>query len=96
MNSEADDLDKMASAPSALNEGISCKWKDCSYSAPGPEDLYTHLCETHIGRKSTNNLCLTCAWEGCGVKCVKRDHITSHLRGEYKTQDRVGVDSSCP
>lgn len=63
-----------------LDEGIRCKWKDCTYSAPGAEDLYTHLCETHIGRKSTNNLCLTCAWEGCGVKCVKRDHITSHLR----------------
>ncbi|BEI93849.1 uncharacterized protein CcaverHIS019_0603080 [Cutaneotrichosporon cavernicola] len=63
-----------------LDEGIRCKWKDCTYSAPGPEDLYTHLCEKHIGRKSTNNLCLTCAWEGCGVKCVKRDHITSHLR----------------
>lgn len=60
--------------------GIDCKWKDCSYIAPTPEDLYSHLCETHIGRKSTNNLCLTCAWEGCGVKCVKRDHITSHLR----------------
>lgn len=59
---------------------IDCKWKDCSYAATGPEELYTHLCESHIGRKSTNNLCLTCAWEGCGVKCVKRDHITSHLR----------------
>ncbi|CAK9785515.1 hypothetical protein CC85DRAFT_276418 [Cutaneotrichosporon oleaginosum] len=64
----------------AQDEGIRCKWKDCTYSAPGAEDLYTHLCETHIGRKSTNNLCLTCGWEGCGVKCVKRDHITSHLR----------------
>ena len=50
--------------------------------AASPEDLYEHLCQDHIGRKSTNNLCLTCHWEGCGVVCAKRDHITSHLRGE--------------
>ncbi|KAI0034144.1 hypothetical protein K488DRAFT_37650, partial [Vararia minispora EC-137] len=42
--------------------------------------LYTHLCNDHIGRKSTNNLCLTCKWNGCGTTCAKRDHITSHLR----------------
>lgn len=68
-------------APSQnTKELIDCKWKECTYRATGPEELYTHLCESHIGRKSTNNLCLTCGWEGCGVKCVKRDHITSHLR----------------
>lgn len=50
--------------------------------ANSPEDLYEHLCIFHIGRKSTNNLCLTCGWENCGVVCAKRDHITSHLRGE--------------
>ncbi|EKC99125.1 transcription factor PacC [Trichosporon asahii var. asahii CBS 8904] len=78
---ELDDDTKPQQAAPVINEpGIDCKWKDCTYVAPGPEDLYTHLCETHIGRKSTNNLCLTCGWEGCGVKCVKRDHITSHLR----------------
>lgn len=62
-------------------DNIQCKWKQCQYRSPNPEDLYEHLCNQHVGRKSTNNLCLTCAWEGCGVKCVKRDHITSHLRG---------------
>jgi hypothetical protein len=51
-------------------------------AANSPEELYEHLCQDHIGRKSTNNLCLTCHWEGCGVVCAKRDHITSHLRGE--------------
>ncbi|KAL7419281.1 hypothetical protein Q5752_006118 [Cryptotrichosporon argae] len=61
-------------------ERIPCKWTACTYASPSPEDLYSHLCEVHVGRKSTNNLCLTCAWEGCGIKCVKRDHITSHLR----------------
>lgn len=63
-------------------DNIECKWKSCQYRSPNPEDLYEHLCNQHVGRKSTNNLCLTCAWEGCGVKCVKRDHITSHLRGK--------------
>jgi hypothetical protein len=61
---------------------ILCKWDACTFATSSPEDLYEHLCNAHVGRKSTNNLCLTCAWEGCGVKCVKRDHITSHLRGE--------------
>jgi hypothetical protein len=68
-------------------DNISCKWQECQYRSPNPEDLYEHLCNAHVGRKSTNNLCLTCAWEGCGVKCVKRDHITSHLRG--KCQHRI-------
>jgi hypothetical protein len=66
-------------------DNISCKWQECQYRSPNPEDLYEHLCNAHVGRKSTNNLCLTCAWEGCGVKCVKRDHITSHLRGKCYT-----------
>lgn len=34
----------------------------------------------HVGRKSTNNLCLTCAWGTCRTTTVKRDHITSHIR----------------
>lgn len=66
----------------ASEEAIECKWKGCSHVATSPDGLYDHLCNIHVGRKSTNNLCLTCGWEGCGVKCVKRDHITSHLRGE--------------
>jgi hypothetical protein len=57
--------------------------------AASPEDLYEHLCQDHIGRKSTNNLCLTCHWEGCGVVCAKRDHITSHLRGESSFPGRI-------
>ena len=79
-------------------DNIECKWKQCQYRSPNPEDLYEHLCNQHVGRKSTNNLCLTCAWEGCGVKCVKRDHITSHLRGVF-TRSRLwvvyGADQQC-
>ncbi|ORX35245.1 hypothetical protein BD324DRAFT_652384 [Kockovaella imperatae] len=68
------------SANDSPEAGISCKWKNCDHVASSPDGLYDHLCNVHVGRKSTNNLCLTCGWEGCGVKCVKRDHITSHLR----------------
>ncbi|KAK7064031.1 hypothetical protein R3P38DRAFT_3339432 [Favolaschia claudopus] len=57
-----------------------CQWQDCTQSFPDPETLYNHLCNDHIGRKSTNNLCLTCKWKDCGTTCAKRDHITSHLR----------------
>lgn len=38
------------------------------------------MCERHVGRKSTNNLNLTCAWGACRTTTVKRDHITSHIR----------------
>ncbi|KAJ4485903.1 transcription factor PacC, partial [Lentinula aciculospora] len=58
----------------------SCQWQQCSQSFVDPETLYNHLCNDHIGRKSTNNLCLTCKWKDCGTSCAKRDHITSHLR----------------
>ncbi|KAJ7631187.1 hypothetical protein FB45DRAFT_917781 [Roridomyces roridus] len=57
-----------------------CLWQDCTQGFPDPETLYNHLCNDHIGRKSTNNLCLTCKWKDCGTSCAKRDHITSHLR----------------
>ncbi|KAG6862164.1 hypothetical protein C0995_004246 [Termitomyces sp. Mi166 len=57
-----------------------CLWLDCVLHFPDPEALYNHLCNDHIGRKSTNNLCLTCKWKDCGTSCAKRDHITSHLR----------------
>jgi hypothetical protein len=42
-----------------------------------PQD---HVCERHVGRKSTNNLNLTCQWGNCRTTTVKRDHITSHIR----------------
>ncbi|OWZ65369.1 pH-response transcription factor pacC/RIM101 [Cryptococcus neoformans] len=61
-------------------ETLPCKWTGCSHILDSPDELYDHLCTVHVGRKSTNNLCLTCGWENCGTKCVKRDHITSHLR----------------
>ncbi|THH14519.1 hypothetical protein EW146_g5819 [Bondarzewia mesenterica] len=69
------------SNPSDTQQLHKCLWIDCSKSLPDPESLYTHLCNDHIGRKSTNNLCLTCKWLDCGTSCAKRDHITSHLRG---------------
>ncbi|KAJ9474811.1 hypothetical protein PHBOTO_004712 [Pseudozyma hubeiensis] len=59
---------------------ITCRWDDCGKIFYDPEVVYKHLCDDHVGRKSTNNLCLTCKWEGCDVTCAKRDHITSHIR----------------
>jgi hypothetical protein len=73
---------RRASVVSADDDEIECRWATCEYRATSADELYDHLCNIHVGRKSTNDLCLTCGWEGCGVKCVKRDHITSHLRGE--------------
>jgi hypothetical protein len=67
-------------AASASPAGHACLWEGCDRTAADPELLYIHLCNDHIGRKSTNNLCLTCKWKGCGATCAKRDHITSHLR----------------
>ncbi|KAG1828380.1 hypothetical protein EV424DRAFT_1485021 [Suillus variegatus] len=65
---------------SSHSESYNCQWVDCSATFTDPEVLYNHLCNDHIGRKSTNNLCLTCKWKDCGTSCAKRDHITSHLR----------------
>lgn len=57
-----------------------CRWLDCQKSFDHPEDLYTHLSDDHVGRKATNNLCLTCQWNNCGTVAAKRDHLASHLR----------------
>ncbi|KAI6008372.1 hypothetical protein F5J12DRAFT_828314 [Pisolithus orientalis] len=70
--SPTQDNDKQDSFP--------CQWLDCTSAFNDPELLYNHLCNEHIGRKSTNNLCLTCKWKDCNTSCAKRDHITSHLR----------------
>jgi hypothetical protein len=69
------------SSPSEQQHNHKCEWADCTNTYIDPETLYGHLCNDHIGRKSTNNLCLTCKWKDCGTVCAKRDHITSHLRG---------------
>ncbi|KAI0684747.1 hypothetical protein BC835DRAFT_1292265 [Cytidiella melzeri] len=66
--------------PSSDRQSHPCQWLDCDKSMSDAETLYNHLCNDHIGRKSTGNLCLTCKWKDCGTTCAKRDHITSHLR----------------
>ena len=63
-----------------LRGPFKCSWGDCSIIFETPEKLYDHLCDDHVGRKSSNNLLLTCHWDNCGITTVKRDHITSHLR----------------
>ncbi|KAI8335593.1 hypothetical protein BD560DRAFT_493766 [Blakeslea trispora] len=57
-----------------------CLWGSCQQSFETIEDLYEHLSNEHVGRKATNNLCLQCQWNGCGVVAAKRDHLASHLR----------------
>ena len=70
-------------SPPSREPTLICLWVDCGKPYPDAETLYNHLCNDHIGRKSTNNLCLTCKWKDCGATCAKRDHITSHLRGNF-------------
>nr|Q5XL24.1 RecName: Full=pH-response transcription factor pacC/RIM101 [Aspergillus giganteus]AAV28549.1 putative transcription factor PacC [Aspergillus giganteus] len=62
------------------SEELSCLWQGCSEKCSSAEALYEHICERHVGRKSTNNLNLTCQWGSCRTTTVKRDHITSHIR----------------
>lgn len=59
---------------------LACHWEGCSNVFDDAETLYTHLCDDHVGRKSTRNLTLTCKWDNCDVTTAKRDHITSHIR----------------
>lgn len=63
-----------------LKGPFKCLWKQCHIIFDTPELLYDHLCDDHVGRKSSNNLSLTCYWDDCLIQTVKRDHITSHLR----------------
>ncbi|KAH8692741.1 hypothetical protein BGW36DRAFT_362290 [Talaromyces proteolyticus] len=64
----------------STGEEFPCMWQGCSERCTNPEALYEHVCERHVGRKSTNNLNLTCQWGNCRTTTVKRDHITSHIR----------------
>ncbi|KAI8334012.1 hypothetical protein BC941DRAFT_357154 [Chlamydoabsidia padenii] len=64
----------------SIHKLFTCHWGQCSNQYTDPEQLYHHLTNDHVGRKSMGNLCLTCHWENCDVTVVKRDHITSHLR----------------
>ncbi|GAB1320603.1 pH-response transcription factor pacc-1 [Madurella fahalii] len=62
------------------DESLVCRWSECNERFTTAEALYEHICEKHVGRKSTNNLNLTCQWNQCRTTTVKRDHITSHIR----------------
>ncbi|KAF2824750.1 hypothetical protein CC86DRAFT_371286 [Ophiobolus disseminans] len=71
-----------AATPVSNSSGdqLVCQWQSCGERLPSAEQLYDHVCERHVGRKSTNNLNLTCQWGNCRTTTVKRDHITSHIR----------------
>ncbi|KAH6654113.1 hypothetical protein BKA67DRAFT_564185 [Truncatella angustata] len=69
-----------ASSSSSAEESLVCRWGTCNERFTQAELLYEHICERHVGRKSTNNLNLTCQWNSCRTTTVKRDHITSHIR----------------
>ncbi|RDL40735.1 uncharacterized protein BP5553_00714 [Venustampulla echinocandica] len=64
----------------ATDDSLACQWDKCSEKCASAESLFEHICEKHVGRKSTNNLNLTCGWNQCRTTTVKRDHITSHIR----------------
>ncbi|KAL8790302.1 MAG: hypothetical protein Q9213_000654 [Squamulea squamosa] len=68
------------SSNSNSNDPFQCLWQGCRERTQSAEALYDHVCEVHIGRKSTNNLNLKCGWANCNISVVKRDHITSHIR----------------
>ncbi|KAL1921739.1 uncharacterized protein VTP21DRAFT_10381 [Calcarisporiella thermophila] len=67
------------------SSNLVCRWRGCQRVFEDAEILYLHLCDEHVGRKSTNNLCLQCQWilqngERCNASAQKRDHLTSHVR----------------
>ncbi|CZR67764.1 uncharacterized protein PAC_17663 [Phialocephala subalpina] len=67
-------------ATTATTDDLICKWGSCLEGCTSAKALYEHICEQHIGPKSTNNLKLTCGWGSCRMNTVKRDHIISHIR----------------
>ncbi|RKF62935.1 pH-response transcription factor pacC/RIM101 [Erysiphe neolycopersici] len=70
----------VAAVAAATDKSLVCQWDKCSERCVSAEALFNHICEKHVGRKSTNNLNLTCGWASCRTTTVKRDHITSHIR----------------
>jgi hypothetical protein len=69
-----------SSSSAGPDDNLVCHWGACKEPFTSAEALYEHICEKHVGRKSTNNLNLTCQWNQCRTTTVKRDHITSHIR----------------
>ncbi|CEG73353.1 Putative pH-response transcription factor pacC/RIM101 [Rhizopus microsporus] len=63
-----------------LKQTLYCQWNDCRLAFESADELYNHLSDDHVGRKSTNNLCLQCHWNNCGTVAAKRDHLASHIR----------------
>ncbi|KAL5354619.1 hypothetical protein ACLOAV_000708 [Pseudogymnoascus australis] len=79
--STSSDAGAQVARPSVTSDdNLACQWDKCTERCQSPEALYDHICERHVGRKSTNNLNLTCGWNNCRTTTVKRDHITSHIR----------------
>ncbi|OBT77939.1 hypothetical protein VF21_04283 [Pseudogymnoascus sp. 05NY08] len=76
----SDDSAQVSRSTVASDDNLACQWDKCTERCQSPEALYDHICERHVGRKSTNNLNLTCGWNNCRTTTVKRDHITSHIR----------------
>ncbi|KNZ45619.1 uncharacterized protein VP01_798g9 [Puccinia sorghi] len=69
-----------------------CKWTKphgCLTTFLSPEELFSHLCDCHVGRKRSGNLSLNCGWEGCDHKAAKRDHMTSHMMVHCPLQSNV-------
>lgn len=62
------------------NEDNVCHWEECLQQFDTADDLFSHVCAAHIGRKSAGTLSLECKWTGCRAKASKRDHLTSHCR----------------
>ncbi|KAJ3067218.1 hypothetical protein HDU99_003594, partial [Rhizoclosmatium hyalinum] len=68
----------------------SCLWQvssqvPCFEVFEDPQAFYTHLAETHVGRKASADhpLSLNCLWLNCSHAdrpFSKRDHIVSHCR----------------
>ncbi|KAK4995434.1 hypothetical protein LTR28_000522, partial [Elasticomyces elasticus] len=80
LNNQQQQQQAPAAAPASAIDSLTCQWMGCGERCDSAEALYEHVCERHVGRKSTNNLNLTCAWGSCRTTTVKRDHITSHIR----------------
>ena len=76
----ADAAAQASRQPVLSDDNLACQWDQCKERCQTAEALYEHICERHVGRKSTNNLNLTCGWTNCRTTTVKRDHITSHIR----------------
>jgi hypothetical protein len=73
------------------DKSLKCLWGDCGEVLTTADELYAHTCE-HVGRKSDNNLKLTCAWSECRLSFSKVSSFFATHGRSLRANARMSLD----